>query len=62
MVDIFLKKIKELEFSKKAIILNNEELLYSELYNKIEKLYLLISTSFDEKKVVVIYGTTLLTQ
>tara|TARA_B100001094_G_scaffold110677_1_gene106576 strand:- start:6072 stop:7418 length:1347 start_codon:yes stop_codon:yes gene_type:complete len=56
MIDIFLKKIKELEFSKKAIILNNEELLYSELYNKIEKLYLLISTSFDEKKVVVISG------
>jgi len=56
MVDLFLKKIKEVEFSKRAIILNNEELLYSELYSKIEKLYLLISKSFDEKKIVVISG------
>ena len=36
MIDLFLKKIKEVEFQKKAIILNNEELFYSELNTKIE--------------------------
>ena len=56
MIDLFLKKIKEAEFQKKAIILNNEELLYSELNNKIEELYSLISKSFGQKKVVVISG------
>ena len=56
MIDLFLKKIKEVEFQKKAIILNNEELLYSELNTKIETLYSLISKSFGKKKVVVISG------
>ena len=56
MLDLFLKKIKEVEFQKKAIILNNEELLYSELTSKIDELYLLISKSFNKKKVVVISG------
>ena len=56
MIDSFLKKIKEAEFQKKAIILNNQELLYSELNNKIEELYTLISKSFGQKKVVVISG------
>ena len=56
MIDLFLKKIKEVEFQKKAIILNNEALLYSELNTKIETLYSIISKSFGEKKVVVISG------
>ena len=56
MLDLFLKKIKGLESQKKAIILNNEELLYSELNSKIEEFYLLISKSFGEKKVVIISG------
>ena len=56
MIALFLKKIKELESQKKAIILNNEELLYSELNTKIEELYSLISKSFGQKKVVVISG------
>ena len=56
MIDLFLKKIKEVEFQKKAIILNNVELLYSELNTKIEELYSLISKSFGQKKVVVISG------
>ncbi|MDB2426504.1 fatty acid--CoA ligase family protein [Flavobacteriaceae bacterium] len=56
MLDLFLKKIKEVEFQKKAIIFNNEELLYSELNAKIDELYLLISKSFTKKKVVVISG------
>ena len=56
MIDFFLKKIKEVESQKKAIILNNEELLYSELNTKIEELYSLISKSFGQKKVVVISG------
>lgn len=56
MINLFLKKIKEVEFQKKAIILNNEELLYSDLNAKIEELYSLISKSFGQKKVVVISG------
>ena len=56
MIDLFLKKIKDVESHKKAIILNNEELLYSELNTKIEELYSLISKSFGQKKVVVISG------
>ena len=56
MVDVFLKKIKEIEAKKKAIILNNEVLLYSDFTKKIEELYSLISKSFGQKKVVVISG------
>lgn len=56
MIDLFLKKIKDVGDQKKAIILNNEELLYSELNTKIDKVYSLISKSFNEKKVVVISG------
>jgi len=56
MIDLFLKKIREVKPQKKAIILNNEELSYSDLNTKINELYLLISKSFAEKKVVVISG------
>ena len=56
MIALFLKKIREVESRKNAIILNNEELPYSELNTKINELYLLISKSFGEKKVVVISG------
>ena len=56
MIDLFLKKIREVKPQKKAIILSNEELSYSDLNTKINELYLLISKSFAEKKVVVISG------
>ena len=56
MIDLFLKKIKENGSEKKAIILGDEILSYSELHDKIISTYKLISTSFNEKKVVLIKG------
>ena len=56
MIDLFLKKIKENDISKNAIIFGDQKLKYSELLDKINSIYLLISTSFNEKKIVVIKG------
>ena len=56
MIDLFLKKIKESDTSKNAIIFGDQKLKYSELLDKINSIYLLISTSFDENKIVVIKG------
>ena len=56
MIDLFLKKIKENDISKNAIIFGDQKLKYSELLDKINSIYLLISASFNENKIVVIKG------
>ena len=56
MIDLFLKKIKESDLNKDAIIFGNQKLKYSELLDKINSVYSLISTSFDKHKIVVIKG------
>ena len=56
MTELFLDKIKTIESSKTAIVFNGVELSYSMLRNKIDELFLLISTSFDPSQVVVISG------
>ena len=56
MIDLFLKKIKENDISKNAVIFGDQKLKYSELLDKINSIYLLISDSFNENKIVVIKG------
>jgi len=56
MIDLFLKKINEIDSNKNAIIFNGEKLKYSDLKKKINNIYSVISSSFEEKKVVVILG------
>ena len=56
MIELFLDKIKTVESSKTAIVLSGMELPYSMLRNKIDELFLLVSTSFDQSQFVVISG------
>lgn len=56
MINLFIKKIEESGSSKKAIIINDNKLSYSELIDKINSTYLIISNSFKKNKVVVVKG------
>ena len=50
MIDLFLKKINEIDSNKNAVIFNGEKLKYSDLKKKINNIYSVISSSFEEKK------------
>lgn len=56
MVDLFLNKIKKIPSNKQAIIFNSKTLTYGDLLIKIDNFYNIISSTFDQKKVVVISG------
>jgi len=56
MTELFLEKINTIASSKTAIVLSGEEITYSMLSNKIDELFLLVSSSFAQSQVVVISG------
>ena len=56
MIDLFLNKISAVDSNKTALIYNNNSTSYGQLLNRIDELYEIISSSFDEKKAVVISG------
>ena len=56
MINLYLKKINKIDPKKNALIFNGEKLNYSDLTSKINYIYSVISSSFNEKKVVAILG------
>ena len=56
MINLYLKKISKVQSDKQALIFNSKSISYSQLLNRIDDLYEIISSSFDEKKAVVVSG------
>ena len=56
MINLYLKKISKVKPDKQALIFNRKPIIYSQLLKRIDDLYEIISSSFDEKKAVVICG------
>ena len=62
MINLYLKKINKIDPKKNALIFNGEKLNYSDLTSKINYIYSVISSSFNEKKLWLFWGTILLIQ